>query len=169
MAFKIPEQYRVDEKKARAMAFINPAMRDLISDVTSGPNGYFYLPRMNKKEGSYYLIRSVKADGWYCVAVNIPTEGRCPTVEEMHWVRGYFFDKEDVTFIMQHKEPYLAGQKFWVHIWYPTDVLRMPVPPIFEATRFGKVPFFKRLYKEIVRRLKYGNSELQEKKTSSNL
>lgn len=108
---RVPEKYRLTT---------NPL---LPSDSSYGNNGAFIIPhyRINN-----YEIRCIASDGsgWEHVSVTIApvgkTANRCPTWEEMCWVKGQFWN-DDVTVIQYHpaKEDYVSQHDFCLHLWRP--------------------------------------------------
>jgi len=67
--------------------------------------------------------------GWDHVSVTVGCGGRCPTWEEMCFVREVFF--EDGVWVVQFHPP--AGEnvdehRFCLHLWRPIGVA-MPCPP----------------------------------------
>lgn len=65
--------------------------------------------------------------GWEHVSVS--AEKRCPTWEEMCWVKDLFWDKHECC--VQYHPPeseYVNFHPFVLHIWKPTE-MTIPMPP----------------------------------------
>jgi hypothetical protein len=61
--------------------------------------------------------------------VSVSTEKRCPTWEEMCWVKGLFFEEEEP--VMQLHPPaseYVNYHPYCLHLWRPLEQL-IPLPP----------------------------------------
>lgn len=63
------------------------------------------------------------------VSVSVRKENRCPTWEEMCWVKGLFWEPEECV-IQYHppKSEYVNHHPFVLHMWKPLDV-DIPRPP----------------------------------------
>lgn len=73
------------------------------------------------------LSAGQEAIPWEHVSVSLTN--RCPTWEEMSWVKGLFFEDEEVV-VQYHprKSDYVNHHPYCLHLWRPTrDV--MPTPP----------------------------------------
>lgn len=112
---KVPEKYRTAN-----------------SDESFGNNGFFVIPhhRINK-----YIYRVQVSDGlgWEHVSISVgekkKQQHRCPTWEEMCYIKGIFWDEEDCV-IQYHpaKKDYINMHPYVLHLWRPTDVA-LPTPP----------------------------------------
>lgn len=101
------------------------------SHRSDGNNGLFLIPhyRINN-----YRIRCVVCDelGWEHVSVTIapvnksPT--RCPTWDEMCWVKDQFWNKDEVV-IQYHpaEKDYVSQHDYCLHLWRPKNV-QLPTP-----------------------------------------
>jgi hypothetical protein len=72
-------------------------------------------------------VVSSNDDGWEHVSVSTPN--RCPTWEEMCYVKDLFWDDTDC--VVQYHPPksdYVNCHKFCLHMWRPTQI-QMPRPP----------------------------------------
>lgn len=115
MSFKVPEQYRVRAGQLRSEL------------PTHGLNGAFMIP--NPKLGSSLTLRVIASDGaglidWEHVSVSLKM--RCPTWEEMCYVKGLFWDDEDA--VMQLHPPrsdWVNNHQFCLHLWRP---LKQSIP-----------------------------------------
>ena len=65
--------------------------------------------------------------GWDHVSVSL--EHRCPTWEEMCWVKGIFWHEHE-SVIQYHpaKDEYVNCHKFCLHLWKPQNCV-LPAPP----------------------------------------
>ena len=63
------------------------------------------------------------------VSVSIHEQERCPTWDEMNWVKDQFFEPEECA-IQYHppKSQYVNRHEFVLHIWKPIGV-EIPLPP----------------------------------------
>ena len=119
--YKVPEAHRITRHKANEMVHVMgapvEAARNWINDHRMGLSGFFILPNMNGK-GMKYLVFASNVDGWEHVTVSLPLENRCPTWEEMCWVKSIFWDAEDcvVQFHPPTKKPYNKNE-FTLHLW----------------------------------------------------
>jgi len=113
MAFKVPNKYR-DR--------ITPGIR---STDDLGCNGMFIIPHFRIKG---YQLRVMASDGmgWEHVSVTVAPINkhatRCPTWEEMCWVKDQFWDDTDC--VVQYHPPksdYVSMHHFCLHMWRPTD------------------------------------------------
>lgn len=112
MSFKAPEQYRV-----RTGPFASDR-------AAHGLNGAFMIPNPNPQ--STLTLRVIASDGadWEHVSVSI--KSRCPTWEEMCYVKGLFWDDEDA--VMQLHPPrsdWVNNHRFCLHLWRP---LKQSIP-----------------------------------------
>jgi hypothetical protein len=116
---KAPEYYRI---KTGVLA----------SDVSVGNNGAFAFPHYKV---SNYDIFCMVSDGmgWEHVSVTITPNGknatRCPTWEEMCWVKDQFWNKDECV-VQYHpvESEYVSYHPFCLHLWKPTDQ-SFPTPP----------------------------------------
>ena len=61
--------------------------------------------------------------------VSVSAQGRCPTWEEMHWVKSLFFEPEEC--VIQFHPPasvYVNNHPFCLHLWKPVGFV-IPLPP----------------------------------------
>jgi hypothetical protein len=94
------------------------------SDETYGNNGLFLLP-----SGEGVMLSVVASDGlgWDHVSVSLPD--RCPTWEEMEYVRKLFFRGDE--WVMQLHAPTEKNINFHphcLHLWRPQQAA-IPIPP----------------------------------------
>lgn len=116
MSFHAPHQYRIKTGTLKSTDAI-------------GNNGVFFIP--NRIARSAVPLRVVASDGldWDHVSVSLPT--RCPTWEEMCFIKAMFWDDEDG--VMQLHPPrsqWVNNHSFCLHLWRPVGQ-RIPMPPSY--------------------------------------
>ena len=112
MAFHVPNKSRI-------------RTGPLSSDDGHGNNGAFLVkvPVIGTE------LRVVASDGggWEHVSVSLPN--RCPSWNEMCFVKAVFWDDDDcVVQFHPAKSQYVNNHKFCLHLWRPTE-LQIPTPP----------------------------------------
>lgn len=123
MSFHVPEQYRVRGG-------------EMGSDSSAGNNGAFHFPPTVKRslrlmaiasDGTYWDELGYPPPAWEHVSVS--TAVRCPTWEEMCWVKDLFWDPEDVV-IQLHppRSEWVNCHPYCLHMWRPIGVV-LPRPP----------------------------------------
>lgn len=124
MSFHVLNEYRV-----RRGAFG--------SDDRAGNNGAFFIPNkargprgLSTREATAVPFKVIASDGggWEHVSVSLPT--RCPTWDEMCYVKSLHWDDEDC--VVQFHPPasaYVNQHPFCLHLWRPTDGVVIPQPP----------------------------------------
>jgi hypothetical protein len=101
------------------------------SDASFGNNGAFEFPHY--KIHNYYIF-CICSDGmgWEHVSVTILPKGkdatRCPTWEEMCWVKDQFWNKDECV-VQYHpaESEYASCHHFCLHLWKPTSE-KLPTP-----------------------------------------
>lgn len=125
--WKVPEQYRITEAVAGKLDRMFPGgisprvLASWISTEAVGPRGFFMLPRPSTMKGLYMLTQADNLQGWEHVSVSVPTENRCPTWQEMCFVKSLFWDTGDC--VVQFHPPereYVNNHEFCLHLWKPT-------------------------------------------------
>lgn len=88
--------------------------------------GFFLLPA-HRLNGPPLRVIATNGGGWDHVSVS--TERRCPTWEEMEWVKRLFFD-EDETAMQLHVPPadHVNCHPHCLHLWRP-HAGEIPRPP----------------------------------------
>lgn len=124
----------------------------LASDSSDGNNGAFMLPIMRCGDGQMVLQEThykpdvtlgiVVSDGEDWDHVSVSLQKRCPSWDEMCFVKDLFFEPEEA--VMQLHPPksdYVNHHPFCLHLWRPQNK-RIPLPPsifvgpkVAEATR----------------------------------
>lgn len=111
----------------------------LASDASLGNNGAFMLPLFKHADeimlGMFeHFTVSVgvvvsDGDGWDHVSVSLTN--RCPTWEEMAFIKDLFFEPHEA--VMQLHPPhseYVNHHPFCLHLWRPHN-RRIPLPPTY--------------------------------------
>ena len=124
MSFHVPNKYRV-RKGERG------------TDDSYGNNGMFVLPVSLRRQYALTIIAS-DGDGWEHLGyplpawehVSVSTAVRCPSWEEMCFVKGLFWDSEDVVIQFHPRESeYVNNHPRCLHLWKPVGVT-LPTPPL---------------------------------------
>lgn len=112
MTFKVPEKYRV---KTGTMG----------SDNTYGNNGVFIIDSLKLNKS----LRCLASDGYGYEHVSVSAISRCPTWEEMCFIKDLFWDEEDCC-IQYHppKSEYINYCPTCLHLWRPIGI-EIPRPP----------------------------------------
>lgn len=126
MSFHCPDQYRIRKGEFAS----NPG----------DPYGAFFVPgnrRSTRPGWPNPPLRVIATDGvgvdagegggWEHVSVSLPD--RCPTWDEMCYVKSLFWDVEDC--VLQFHPPesrYVNNHPYCLHLWRPTGV-DIPTPP----------------------------------------
>ena len=95
--------------------------------------------RLKSPDGVYFLVLAATGEDWEeCglplpafehVSVSVPGVGRCPTWEEMCWVKGLFWGEDEL--VIQYHPPasvYVSHHPTCLHLWKPVGV-DIPLPP----------------------------------------
>lgn len=113
-----PEYYRV-----KIGMYATPA--------SYGNAGMFLFPHYKVKD--YEIVCMISdMEGWEHVSVTIKRKGkeatRCPTWEEMCWVKSQFWEEEECV-IEYHppKSEYVSCHAFCLHLWKPIGIT-LPLP-----------------------------------------
>lgn len=112
--FHVPNKYRLKDHPL-------PAMN---SDDSYGNNGIFIIP-YQKPNGLQYRVQASDGMGWEHCSVSIALPGRqalrCPTWEEMCFIKNLFWDAEDcVVQFHPAKSEYVNRHPFVLHLWRST-------------------------------------------------
>jgi len=85
--------------------------------------GIFQIPY----ENVVLRVMCGRGEGWDHVSVSLPD--RCPTWDEMNWIKNLFF-KPDELAIQYHppEKDYINVCKTVLHIWRPWKI-KIPLPP----------------------------------------
>lgn len=101
---------------------------EFCSDQTYGNNGFFHIPHPTIPD---QVIRCLVSDGmgWEHVSVSLPGLDRCPTWDEMCFVKDLFWDDEEV--VLQYhpkRSEYVNAHAYVLHLWRPRGMV-FPRPP----------------------------------------
>jgi hypothetical protein len=131
MSFHVPQQYRLRRFQP------HPLLRrferhPLASEESDGNNGCFVIPiPLSVRWGSERIghLSVIASDGAGWEHVSVSTKVRCPTWMEMCFVKGLFWDDEDLV-IQYHprKSEYVNQHPRTLHLWRPVGV-ELPTPP----------------------------------------
>lgn len=116
MSFHVPEQYRYTK------------FGPLQSSAADGNNGAFLIPASLTTKRPYLVIQASDGMGWEHVSVS--TRSRCPTWEEMCFVKDLFWDPEDcVMQLHPPKSQWVNNYLYCLHLWRPIAAV-IPQPPL---------------------------------------
>lgn len=113
-----------------------PHMPEYHSEPSYGPNGLFYLRNSFDGGKTTTYINVIASSGdemypWEHVSVTIRGEDRCPTWEEMCYVKDMFWDEDE--WVMQLHPPKrknISFHPFCLHLWKPHEQAGIiPTPP----------------------------------------
>ncbi len=79
--------------------------------------------------GYRLLVIATCGEAWEHVSVSVPGQKRCPTWEEMSFVKDFFWS--DAETVMQLHVPhalYINDHPYCLHLWKPLEAV-VPVPP----------------------------------------
>jgi hypothetical protein len=98
------------------------------SSASYGNNGAFIL---SGPKGVKLFVIASDGGGWEHVSVSPVDLKRCPTWEEMCFVKDAFFEPEE-TVIQYHpaKSRYVNCHPYTLHIWRPMFEGAIPLPPL---------------------------------------
>ena len=102
--------------------------------------GMFILPNPKTMKGMFILCKASAGEGWEHVSVSIPSYDRCPTWEEMCFVKDQFWnDPEDVV-IQYHpaKKDYVSQHEFCLHLWRKKNQNFETPPSVLVGTKIKK-------------------------------
>lgn len=99
----------------------------MASDASYGNNGCFRFPGARERD----LLNVIASDGMGWEHVSVSTRGRCPTWDEMCYVKNLFWDEEEIV-IQYHpaKSDYVKTHPYCLHLWKPIDV-KLPKPHVW--------------------------------------
>lgn len=102
------------------------------TDASNGNNGVFEIPHYKIAGYLFYIIAS-DGEGWDHVSVTVGQRNkaahRCPTWQEMCWIKDQFWGKYE-TVIQYHpkEEDYVNNHSFCLHLW-KLQGANFPTPP----------------------------------------
>lgn len=117
--FHVPHKYRLRTHS------------QLGSDDSDGNNGCFFIPY-----GTLDLV-CIASDGMGWEHISVSLENRCPTWDEMCFIKKTFWDEEDC--VVQFHPPkslYVNRHPYVLHLWRqnrPSDIFHdgFPIPETF--------------------------------------
>ncbi len=114
MSFHVPNQYRLRNGR-------------MGTDNSFGNNGAFFVRSPNRRESAPLQIIASDGADWEHVSISFPH--RCPTWEEMCFVKRLFWDDEDcVMQLHPPKSEWVSNHSYCLHLWRPVDI-EIPRPP----------------------------------------
>lgn len=114
MTMRVPEHCRVRTGR-------------FASDARFGCNGAFFVPNRLSRAGPPFKVIASDGGGWEHVSVSLPH--RCPTWEEMAFVKSMFWTDEDC--VVQFHPPrseYVNNHPYCLHLWRQVGA-EFPMPP----------------------------------------
>lgn len=96
------------------------------SNESFGFNGAFFVPWWRDPSITFKIICSCGM-GWEHVSISLPH--RCPSWDEMCWLKDLFWEEEEA--VMQLHPPkstWVNNVRTCLHLWRPTDEA-IPLPP----------------------------------------
>jgi hypothetical protein len=115
MTFHVPEKFRIRSGP-------------VASDNSYGNNGAFLVRSL--KLGVVLTVIASDGEGWEHVSVSTPT--RCPTWEEMCYIKSLFWGEEEETVMQLHppNSQSINNHAYCLHLWKPTGAEAViPLPP----------------------------------------
>lgn len=107
--FQVPEELR----------YKVPPDAPFHSSKADGNNGVFYMPHPHPLSKLMFKIIASDGGGWEHVSVSLPS--RCPTWEEMCWIKDHFWGEEDVVVQLHpRKSEYVNNVRYCLHLWRMT-------------------------------------------------
>ena len=99
--FKVPEKYRVKNGP-------------MPSSIFDGNNGVFIIKSLKVK----VPLRTIVSDGEGWEHVSVSLANRCPSWEEMSFIKNLFWDEDDLV-IQLHppKSEYINNHPYCLHLW----------------------------------------------------
>lgn len=90
-------------------------------------NGCFMVPC--EETGATLFVIVSDGMGWDHVSVSVKDEERCPTWEEMCFIKGLWFEPSEVV-IQYHPDErdYINLHEYCLHLWRPQK-RKLPTPP----------------------------------------
>ena len=126
--FQVPEENRFTQAKISQFRFI--IMPELASDHLCGNNGMFVLQRNVRGHSAIFRCLASDGHGWEHVSVTVVGVNRCPSWNEMCFIRDKFWGPEDTVlqFHPPHSE-YVSTHPYCLHLWRPKNE-KVPRPPM---------------------------------------
>lgn len=128
---KLPEQHRAHPGQPWIMQ-----VKKQLWSIPGAPSGCFLIPKQNTRKPKFFVVATTAEEklavGWEHVSVTVIDEKRCPTWEEMCYIKSLFWDDEDCV-VQYHprKSQHVSMHPFALHLWRNIHV-EMPEPdPLF--------------------------------------
>lgn len=101
----------------------------MASDASFGNTGQFLIPIAGESDISQWLRVQVSDGlGWDHVSVSLPD--RCPTWEEMSYIKRLFFRGNECAMQLHPPESkHVNTHNFCLHLWRPQEEI-IPMPPM---------------------------------------
>ena len=103
------------------------------SDASYGNNGAFHFPGAGERAA----LNVIASDGAGWEHVSVSSRGRCPTWEEMCYVKDLFWSEDEA--VVQYHPPeavYVKCHPYVLHLWKPV-MGQIPMPPIWMVGPVG--------------------------------
>lgn len=114
MTFRVPEKFRI-------------TTGPMASSAAVGNNGAFRFPAAPGRPALSVIASD--GEGWEHVSVSTPF--RCPTWEEMCWIKDQFWGPEDcVVQFHPARSEYVNLHQFCLHLWRPVGT-QIATPPTY--------------------------------------
>lgn len=99
----------------------------LRSTNKDGNNGAFRIPGPNRQT---FIVVASDGEGWDHVSVHIQDAHRCPTWEEMCFIKDIFWQPDECV-IQYHpaQSVYINVHHTTLHLWKPQNIT-LPTPPM---------------------------------------
>lgn len=99
-------------------------------------NGYFTVKTVENK---YLFAIASDGGGWDHVSVSVLHESRCPTWEEMCFVKDLFWSENEPAMQLHPvKKDYINNHPHCLHLWRPQSAANLiPLPPSFMVGTHG--------------------------------
>lgn len=111
------------------------------SHADEGNNGVFLLDypggtRSASTRNSRLRVMVSDGYGWEHASISVHGEPRCPTWDEMCWVKDIFWRAEErVVQFHPPRSEYVNCRPYMLHLWRPTDSELPAPPPIMVGAR----------------------------------
>lgn len=97
------------------------------SDDTLGMTGSFYIPLKTGARAFVISSEGMEQYPWEHVSVSILKQKRCPTWEEMCFLKDLFWEEEEAVLqIHPPKSEYVNNHEYCLHLWKPKKEIELP-------------------------------------------
>lgn len=157
--FKLPLEFLIDKnvakKNERRFGDMAVSLEKLAEEANTKGGGYFFFPRMGKKEGAYFLVRASVVDDWRHIAICVPGENRHPSREEVFYIKSIFWTDNEIVADYMGEKAYLSTPG-WVHLWEP-EIGWLQKPPFQDKlARHSTFKNFRRFWVKLFIEIKKG-------------